>query len=43
MRGVKNHGSGMTTSTMLGVFRESETTRNEFMAHINRASGKAMF
>ncbi len=39
MRGVKKHGSGMTTSAMLGTFRESDISRREFMSHINRASG----
>jgi GTP cyclohydrolase I len=42
IRGVKKHGSGMTTSAMLGVFREDERTRMEFMSHIDRASGKSM-
>lgn len=40
IRGVKKHGSGMTTSSMLGVFRKDERTRAEFMAHIHRASGQ---
>lgn len=40
IRGVKKHGSGMTTSAMLGVFRDDERTRAEFMAHIQRASGQ---
>lgn len=43
IRGVKKHGSGMTTSSMLGIFRENDTTRSEFMAHINRASGGSLF
>lgn len=43
IRGVKKHGSGMTTSAMLGAFREDERTRSEFMAHIQRASGQSMF
>lgn len=43
IRGVKKHGSGMTTSAMLGVFRSDERTRSEFMAHIQRASGQSMF
>lgn len=38
MRGVEKHDSSMTTSTMLGAFRERESTRNEFMAHLGRAS-----
>jgi GTP cyclohydrolase IA len=36
MRGVKKHDSSMTTSTMLGIFRENLSTRNEFMAHLSR-------
>jgi len=43
IRGVKKCHSGMTTSAMLGIFRENETTRAEFMSHINRASGRTMF
>jgi GTP cyclohydrolase I len=39
MRGVKKHESSMTTSAMLGCFRESAKTRREFMSHINRNSG----
>ncbi len=39
IRGVKKHGSGMTTSTMLGTFREDAATRSEFMEHITRTSG----
>jgi GTP cyclohydrolase IA len=34
MRGVKKHDSSMTTSTMLGVFRDNLTTRQEFLQHI---------
>lgn len=40
MRGVKKHESSMTTSAMLGTFREDAATRTEFMAHLNRASVK---
>lgn len=40
IRGVKKHGSGMTTSAMLGVFRDDERTRAEFMAHVQRATGQ---
>lgn len=36
MRGVKKANSWMTTSAMLGAFRESEKTRAEFMAHLQR-------
>ena len=34
IRGVKKHDSHMTTSTMLGGFRDNPTTRHEFMQHI---------
>lgn len=34
MRGVKKANARMTTSTMLGCFRDNEKTRAEFMAHI---------
>ncbi|HEX2906213.1 MAG TPA: GTP cyclohydrolase I FolE [Phototrophicaceae bacterium] len=36
MRGVHKHDASMTTSTMLGAFRENKTTRDEFMAHLSR-------
>lgn len=36
MRGVKKANATMTTSTMLGSFRESSKTRAEFMGHIAR-------
>ena len=36
MRGVEKQNSLATTSTMLGRFRESVRTRNEFMYLINR-------
>jgi len=36
MRGVKKHDSSMTTSTMLGVFHDNPTTRQEFLQHIQR-------
>ena len=38
MRGVEKQNSLATTSTMLGKFRESVRTRNEFMSLINRIS-----
>jgi GTP cyclohydrolase I len=41
MRGVKKHDSSMTTSAMLGTFREDNITRSEFLAHIARASYRA--
>lgn len=37
MRGVEKHDSSMTTSTMIGAFRENESTRNEFLSHLNRS------
>jgi GTP cyclohydrolase IA len=42
IRGVKKHGSGMTTSAMLGQFREDVKTRTEFMEHLGRASGRSI-
>jgi GTP cyclohydrolase I len=36
MRGVKKANASMTTSTMLGNFREDSKTRAEFMNHIGR-------
>ena len=36
MRGVKKPNATMTTSTMLGSFREDPKTRAEFMGHITR-------
>ena len=38
MRGVKKQQSSMTTSAMLGTFRENSATRGEFMAHLERSS-----
>jgi GTP cyclohydrolase I len=38
MRGVKKDNARMTTSAMLGCFRENEKTRSEFMAHISHRS-----
>ena len=38
MRGVKKSDSSMTTSSMIGQFRENSTTRGEFMAHLQRES-----
>jgi GTP cyclohydrolase I len=35
MRGIKKANATMTTSHMLGDFREQAKTRNEFMNHIN--------
>lgn len=38
MRGVKKIDSSMTTSAMLGQFRENNVTRSEFLAHLERGS-----
>jgi GTP cyclohydrolase I len=38
MRGVKKANTKMTTSKMLGVFRENDKTRAEFLAHISQKS-----
>ncbi len=37
MRGVRKADSSMTTSAMLGTFREDSVTRGEFLAHLGRA------
>ena len=37
MRGVKKPNATMTTSTMLGCFKENPATRAEFMGHIARS------
>lgn len=36
MRGVKKEHARMVTSAMLGCFRKSQKTRNEFMQHLRR-------
>jgi GTP cyclohydrolase I len=36
MRGVHKQDSSMTTSAMLGAFREDNITRSEFLAHLER-------
>jgi len=38
MRGVKKNDSSMTTSAMLGTFRDDPVTRTEFLNHIGRTS-----
>lgn len=38
MRGVKKHDARMTTSAMLGAFRNSPATRQEFLENISRGS-----
>ena len=43
MRGVKKHDSSMTTSAMLGNFRDDPRTRAEFMAHLDRPGAKNLF
>ncbi len=43
MRGVQKHESSMTTSAMLGTFREDQRTRAEFMAHIARNGARSSF
>ncbi|MFN8376072.1 MAG: GTP cyclohydrolase I FolE [Anaerolineae bacterium] len=43
MRGVEKHDSHMTTSAMIGVFREDSQTRSEFMAHLARGSKRSNF
>lgn len=39
MRGVQKHEARMTTSTMLGAFRTSIATRQEFLDNISRGAG----
>ena len=36
MRGVQKQNSVMTTSCMLGAFREKQSTRNEFLSLIKK-------
>jgi GTP cyclohydrolase I len=43
IRGVHKHDSHMTTSAMLGVFREDSQTRGEFMSHLARGHKRSMF
>lgn len=43
MRGVRKHDSRMTTSAMLGAFRDDPRTRAEFMNHLGRGGGSADF
>jgi GTP cyclohydrolase I len=43
MRGVKKHETRMTTSAMLGYFRTSMATRQEFLENISRGSGTFSF
>jgi GTP cyclohydrolase I len=43
LRGVKKHDARMTTSTMLGVFREDMSTRMEFLDNISRGAERLHF
>jgi len=38
MRGVRKHDARMTTSAMLGAFRNSMATRMEFLDNISRGA-----
>ena len=38
IRGVRKHDARMTTSSMLGAFRTSQTTRMEFLDNISRVA-----
>jgi GTP cyclohydrolase I len=41
MRGVQKTGATMVTSSVLGTFRTTKETRDEFMAHLERAVPRA--
>jgi GTP cyclohydrolase IA len=43
MRGVKKHDARMTTSAMLGAFRSSLATRQEFLDNISRGADPLRF
>jgi GTP cyclohydrolase I len=43
MRGVQKHEARMTTSAMLGAFRKSIATRQEFLDNISRGSAPMKF
>jgi GTP cyclohydrolase IA len=43
LRGVKKHDARMTTSAMLGQFRENLSTRMEFLDNISRGAEKLHF
>jgi len=43
MRGVQKHEARMTTSTMLGAFRNSIATRQEFLDNISRGASPMKF
>lgn len=39
MRGVRKENARMVTAAMLGSFKKSEKTRNEFLEHVRRGQG----
>ena len=43
MRGVQKHDARMTTSTMLGAFRNNMATRSEFLDNISRGASPMRF
>jgi len=43
LRGVKKHDARMTTSTMLGAFRDDLSTRMEFLDNISRGAERLHF
>ena len=43
MRGIKKHNARMTTSAMLGAFRNNPATRNEFLDNISRGAEPMRF
>jgi GTP cyclohydrolase I len=43
LRGVKKHDARMTTSTMLGAFRDDMSTRMEFLDNISRGAERLHF
>jgi GTP cyclohydrolase IA len=43
LRGVKKRDARMTTSAMLGAFREDMSTRMEFMDNISRGADRLIF
>jgi GTP cyclohydrolase I len=43
MRGVRKHDARMTTSAMLGMFRKSMATRQEFLDNISRGADPMKF
>lgn len=43
IRGVKKHDASMTTSTMMGLFRNNPATRQEFLDNISRGATPLSF